>query len=155
FTQSGLAVKGGRALADDLQMNFGLRGQWLRADKNAGAEAAALRVDFSLRQIERILALDVARTHVITDRVADDPAERIDDQRQLRLGHVPLRVATDAHLLIRARYAVGRGFKEQLGAVGGIDAVIKVSAASRFRFLHSRRPAAEISYARRPDLLPA
>src|SRR5262249_44170799 len=61
----------------------------------------------------------------------------------------------DTHTLIRACDAVRRGFEEQFRAVSGVDAVVKISPARRFRFLHSRRPAAEIGHARRPDLLPA
>ena len=59
-------------------------------DDEARAEGGALVVNFRLRQIEGIFALDVARAHVIAERVAEDFSGGIDRKREFGLGHVPL-----------------------------------------------------------------
>src|SRR5262249_43001210 len=61
-----------------------------------GAEAAGLAVDLRLREVERVLALDVAGAHVVSDRVADQLQLRRDQERDFRLGDVPPGVAADA-----------------------------------------------------------
>ena len=54
-------------------------------------------VNLRLRQIQQVFAFDVARTHVVADRVADDFAMAIDDERQFGFGHVPLGVLANAN----------------------------------------------------------
>ena len=47
-------------------------GAWRSASVIAGPRRTAGVVDLGLRQIERVLALDVARAHVVADREADE-----------------------------------------------------------------------------------
>src|SRR5262245_58570340 len=54
-------------------------------------------VDFGLRKIQEILALDVPRAHVVADREPYDHSTRVDHERQLRFRHVPARVTPDSH----------------------------------------------------------
>ena len=120
-----------RAAAHNLKTNRRRGRQRLRRDEHAGPERATAVVDLGLRQIERILSLDIARAHVVADGVADDLAAIVDEQRQLRLGHVPLGVAANAHVASRSGDAAGRGLEEKLRPLGGIDAIVEVAAAGR------------------------
>src|SRR4051812_14542457 len=45
-----------------------------RVDVDERTQRAGAVVDLRLRQIEKIFAFDIARTHVVADRVADDLA---------------------------------------------------------------------------------
>src|SRR5262249_32935410 len=81
---------------------------------NDGAEGAGVVVDLGLRQVERVLALDVARTHVVADRVADQLEPGGQHQGQFRLRHVPLAVAADEYAVAGADDAPGGGLEEQL-----------------------------------------
>ena len=75
------------------------------AQRNPGTERARSVVDLGLRQVERVLALDVPRGDVVAGAEPDDLASRVDHQRELRLRHVPAAVATNAdrHLVSRPR----------------------------------------------------
>ena len=72
------------------------------AEQDARAERARAVVDLGLRQVERVLALDVARGHVVADAEADDLAGGVHHQRQLGLGHVPGAVGAHADRLLVA-----------------------------------------------------
>ena len=84
------------ATDDELDLHAGKLGHRGHRRHHRPDRARTL-VDLRLRQVERVLALDVARTHVVADGVADDLPRRRDDQRQFRLGHAPLGVGADAH----------------------------------------------------------
>src|ERR1051325_9005055 len=49
----------------DAQLDFGRGGEHRFGDEDRGAERAAPIIDLSLRQVERVRALDVTRTHVV------------------------------------------------------------------------------------------
>src|SRR5205807_917991 len=76
-----------------------------------------------------------------------------DQKRQLGLGDVPLAVAADADLAVGGDDAVAGGFEEQFRALGGVDPVVEVTTAGRFRFLHAGLAAAPIRNSGGPDLL--
>src|SRR5207249_11033456 len=59
-------------------------GRHANGKRNPRPQTARLAVALGLRQIERIVALDVARAHVITDRKTDELQLARHDQRQLR-----------------------------------------------------------------------
>ena len=60
--------------------NLGRMRQRTCAHQNSRSERATAVVHLGLRQIERILALDVARTHVVADGVAGDVSSGADQQ---------------------------------------------------------------------------
>src|SRR6185436_14984481 len=91
-----LARERDAARARDLQGDRQIAQAIRVADVDAGADRARAVVDLRLRQVERVVALDVARRHVVADGVTDDLTGAVDDQRQLRLGDVPLAVVADA-----------------------------------------------------------
>src|SRR6185437_4187923 len=61
------------AIARDFQLDSRLGG-WRRRKQNAGTDGAAAVINFRLRQIERILSFNIARAHVIANRVTGDRA---------------------------------------------------------------------------------
>ena len=79
FERAGHVIDAGAAVEDDLaaavdhEANADLAAR-RHADgqRDPGAEAAALVVALGLRQIERVVPLDVARAHVVADREADE-----------------------------------------------------------------------------------
>ncbi len=123
------------------------------ADEQAGAEGAAAVVDLGLRKIEGIGALDVARAHVVADGVSDDLAAWIDDESEFGLGYGPGGVVADFDVAVGACDFVGYGFEEELGAFGGVDAVVEVSAACVLGFGDAGAAAAVVGDAGGPDLL--
>src|SRR5689334_10269364 len=56
----------------DAQLDLGGGGEHFFHDKNTRAERTAPVIDLGLRQVERVRAFYVTRTHVIADGVADD-----------------------------------------------------------------------------------
>ena len=79
----------------------------------------------------------------------------IDEEREFGFGDGPLGVAADADVAVRAGDAVGDGFEEELGALGGVDAVVEVAAAGVFGFFHAGAAAAVVGDAGGPDFLVA
>ena len=69
---------------------------------------------------------------------------RVDDERQLRLGHHPLRVAAQMHGLTGMRHALRGGFEEDLGALCGIDTVVKAATSGFFALFHACGAAAAV-----------
>src|SRR5690349_12091613 len=122
-------------------------------DHQRGAERAGTVVQLRLRKIERGLSFDVPRAHAVTRGVADDRAAACDEQRQLRLGDVPKRVAPDADRTARADDPPRGGLEEELRTFGGVHEIVEVPAGSGLRLFHPRSTAAEVRHARRPDLL--
>src|SRR5205085_5516210 len=145
----------GFAVTTDLDPDFGGCGQGLVRDQQARSERATAVVDFGLWQIERIFALDISGTHVVSDRVAGNFAARADKQHQLWFRHRPGRILANCDLRIRPHHSMRGRFKEKLGPRSLIDAIVKVSAPGALRLLHARAAAAVISDARGPDLLAA
>jgi hypothetical protein len=123
------------------------------ADEDAGAEGAASVVDFGLRKIERVGAFDVAGAHVVADGVADDLAARVDEKGEFGFRHRPRGVTTDFDEAVRACDFVGDSFEEELGAFGGVDAVVEISSACVFGFGDAGAAAAVVGDAGGPDLL--
>src|SRR5690606_30379484 len=99
-----------------------------RGERNGRAERARTRVDLGLGQIERVLALDIATAHVVADGDADNLHGWIHDQRQFRLGHIPVRIAADAYLAVGADYPGSARLEKDLRARGGVDARIDIAA---------------------------
>ena len=123
----------------------------LFGNQNARAQGAAIVVELGLRQIERILALDVAGAHVVADGEPDQLSLRRNDQRQFRLGNRPFRVAADADRLAGTGDAPRHGLEEQLRPRRRIHPVVVRGA--RFRFLHAGHLAPLVRHPRRPDFL--
>ena len=114
------------------------------------AEGGAGAVDLGLRQVDRVLALDAAGRDVVADGVAGDLARRVDQQRHLRLRHVPRRVAPDRDRLARRRDAIRRGLEEDFGPLGVVDLRVDVLLGGLF---HPGVTAAQVRHTGRPDLL--
>ena len=125
----------------------------LRADEHRGPERARAVVDLRLGKGERVLALDVARAHVIADRVADDRAACVDAERNFGFGHAPPCVAANAHRLVGRAHAPRRALEKKLRPLGLVHAIVERAAARILRLLHARGTAAHIRDARRPHLL--
>src|SRR5207248_3685946 len=107
-------------------------GEGIRIERGGGydegTEGATPVVDFGLRQVERVLALDIARRQVVPDRVARDGEPRIEQQRQLGLRHGPGRVRARDDGGVRAGHTRRGGFEEQLGPLGVVDTRVDVGA---------------------------
>jgi competence protein ComEC len=71
------------------------------------AERARAIVDLRLWQVEQVLALDVARTHVVADRAAHEPPAGVHHECEFRLGHAPPRIAADADGVVRPHHLLG------------------------------------------------
>src|SRR5690606_37188444 len=68
LTDLGAAREDDLAPASDLHRDLRLAGRQLLGQHEAGSERGAPRIRLGLRQVERVLALDVARAHVVADR---------------------------------------------------------------------------------------
>src|SRR5579863_2966409 len=123
--------------------------------KDARSERATAVIHLCLGQIERILALDIARAHVIADGVAVDAALWADDESELRFRHGPMGVAPDPNFAPRTDCTAGRRFEEEFRAFGGIDAIVEVAATCVFRFFHACAATAIVGDAGSPHLLMA
>src|SRR5262249_10142390 len=104
-----------------------------------------------LRQVERVFTLDIARTHVVADGVADDFEFRRDYQSQLWFGDIPVAVGADADALAGAGNAVGRGLEEQLRSPRRVDEIIEPRRTSGFALAGFLR--ALVRDTRGPDFL--
>src|SRR5262249_52542820 len=107
-------------------------------------------VNFGLWQIQRIFALDVARTHVVPDGEADHLHPRIDDDDQFRLRDRPLRVVTNADGIAVAHRVPAKTLHENLRAGRIVHTSINVAVV---RFAFAGFLAALVGDARRPDFL--
>src|SRR6185312_9412512 len=87
---------------------------WKRliGEQKAWSKRAGAVIDLCLRQIERVFAFDVTRAHVVADGVASDLAAWVEQQRQFRLGHRPLRIGSNANRLAGPDNATGCGLKK-------------------------------------------
>ena len=65
-------------------------------------------------------------------------AARIDDEREFGFGDGPGGVAANFDVAVGACDLVGDGFEEELGALGGVDAIVEVAAACVLRFGDAR-----------------
>ncbi len=139
--------------ASNRQAHLGLRRERGRGDQHARPQPAAAVVHLGLGQVQRILSLDVARAHVVADRVPDNLAARADDQRELRLGHVPLRVLPNPHGLSMTAHAMRCGLEEELWTGRVVDAVVEVATARQLCLLHPGRAAPVVGDPGGPDLL--
>src|SRR5690606_17177108 len=120
------------------------------AQADAGADRTAAVVDLGLRQVQRVLALDAARGHVVASGVADDAAVGGDHQHQFGFGHVPLAVGAHPDRRAVTRHAPAVGLEEQLRALGAVHLLVHVGA---LRFGLARHAAAEVGDAAGPDFL--
>ena len=114
--------------------------------------AARAAINLRLRQIERVLSLDVASGHVVADGVADDGPGRRNDESQFGLGDRPLAVGADPNRLAGIDEPLGRGLQEELGPLGGVDLVVELGGAARFLLAGDLAPL--VGDAGGPDLLP-
>ena len=127
-----LPRKGYRPLALNLQVDAGRRPRLIdKPQDDAGTQGTRARVNLGLRQIERVLAFDVAAAHVVAGGYADDFEGGVDDQRQLRLRHIPGGVAANAHRRVRRDNPGTARFEEELGPRRRVDAGIDVAAVQR------------------------
>ncbi len=77
-------------IALDDQANSKVVGiRYLPGGGNSWSQRAAVGIDFGLRQIQRVFALDTARTHVVANGVADNLGRGVDDEHKLWLWDVP------------------------------------------------------------------
>ena len=124
-------------------------------DHQSWTERRAVGVDLRLGQVERVGPLDRAARHVVTDRVAEDPARPVHRQGQLGLRDVPRRVRTDPHGAAVPHHPMGGGLEEQLGALGVVDEVVERVSSGRQRLGDAGVPAAQVRDTCRPHLLTA
>src|SRR3990172_2645279 len=147
----GLSLEGDPSPSPDPDRDLGRGRQGLLSHEEAGPESAASIVDLRLRKIKRILPLDAAGAHVVSDAVSKDlPAAR-DRERELRLGDVPVGIAPDPDLSFMAHDSLRRCFEEQLGSLRTVDSI--VDGRFPLGLLHPGFAAAPIGHPRRPDLL--
>ena len=104
----------------------GIRHFVRRDDRRPAREAAV--VDLRLRQVERVVALDVPRRHVVGQRVAEDGAAARHDDAHLGLGGGEGGVLAAADRLARPGRARRGGLEEQLGPRRLVDLVVDAEA---------------------------
>jgi hypothetical protein len=113
-------------------------------------EGARPVVGLGLWEVEGVLPLDRPGRYVVPDRVSDDRERCVENERQLGLGDVPVRVGSDADLGVRADRAPAGCLQEELRPLGLVDAVV----GGRLHCLLDAGVAGpEVGDARRPDLL--
>ena len=115
------------------------------------SERAGAIVDFRLREIQEILAFDVARTHVIADGAAHNRSTRIQNERELRLRNTPAGVAPNADRLAGSDDFLRQSLEKNLRPLRRINAVVRGGA--EIGFLHPGRLAAQVSDPRGPHFL--
>src|SRR5664279_3882768 len=93
----------------------GARGRLGSSHGDPRAERAGPVVDLGLREIQEILPLDVPRTHVVADGVADDRSAGIQHEGQFRLRHVPAGLPADPDRLAGRDDLLREAFEEKLG----------------------------------------
>src|SRR5258708_38154058 len=99
-------------------------------DKTPRPQRATAVVNLGLRQIEWVLALNIARAHIIANGVADDPAWGAHHQSQLWLRHRPMSIGANPYLAACAHRSARRGLEKQFRSFCRIDAIVKISSAS-------------------------
>jgi len=85
--EGSFATKNDGARAGDFDGNFSIGGERL-PDDEAGAQCAAAAIDLGLREVERILAFDVAAAHVVGNGVAEDRAVGVDREGKFGFGDI-------------------------------------------------------------------
>src|ERR1700690_1813653 len=108
-------------LPKNLDRNLSRVRQRTLAHENPGPQRTTAVIHLGLGQVERILALDVARTHVIPNRVACDVSAPTYKQSQFRLRHCPAGIRADPYLLPRPDSAAGSGLEKQLRPLRRVD----------------------------------
>ena len=104
----GLFAKHNISTALNLQANDPSTGFDLgSADQYAWSQGTGAPINLRLRQVQEILAFDIARAHVIPDGKSDQSPVRIENQGQLGFGHAPPSVATDADGFSRRHHFAG------------------------------------------------
>jgi hypothetical protein len=109
-------------------------------------------VHLRLRQVQKILAFDVARAHVVADRTAGNLAARVQHECQLGLWHAPAGIAPDADGVAGGHDFLGNRLEKDFRAIGVVHPVVRRCA--EVGFFHARRFAAQVGHARRPHFLP-
>ncbi len=121
------------------------------AEADPGTERARAVVDLGLRQIQEVLAFDVARAHVVADRAADDRPRELITSASSGSGtlHFASRRMPTAfsgrHDLLRKR------LEENLGPVRVVHPV--VGRRAEVGLFHARGLAAQVRHASRPHFL--
>ena len=141
--------------AADGDVDLCFRGKQVAGDVQAGANGGAELKAFGLREVERILALNIAAGKIIADGITDNLATRVDDESQFRFRHHPLRITAQMHGLARISHALRCGFEKNLRTLCGIDAIVKTAASAIFTFLHPRCATAIVGDPSSPYLLRA
>src|SRR5690242_3635109 len=98
FLQSDRSGKCRASVSADCPFYPGGVGQRILCYQQTRPQRATPVVYLGLRQVETILSLNVSRTHVISDRIAEDLSTWRDAQRQLRFWDRPVRIRADRDL---------------------------------------------------------
>src|SRR6185436_17966137 len=146
----GLALEHRFTSAANAELDRHVGERLLVTQHDGRADGAAAVVHLGLRQVERVVALDVARGDVVARAVADDLEIAIQDQRELGLRHVPLGVAPHPNVHAVAHGTYADGLEEQLRAVGDVHLLIDVFYR---RFVRARLATAFVGNAARPNFL--
>jgi DNA-binding LacI/PurR family transcriptional regulator len=147
------SVPGHRVVAADRQPDGeGIRVGHLPHRPDPRADRAGAQVDLGLRQVQRVLAFNGARAHVVADGVADDFGGVVEHDRQFRFGHVDFRVGPHRHRAARSGHTPGRRLEEQLGPGRVVHPVVDVGGILALG--HPRRPRPLVGHPGRPHLGP-
>src|SRR3712207_2726158 len=95
-------------------------------ENDARPQRARTVVDFGLGQIQRILALYVARGDIVAGGVADDLHPAVDDQNEFGFGYVPTAVPADAYPVPGSHDPPPRSLEKELGTLGVVDPLVGV-----------------------------
>src|SRR5262245_46240296 len=112
----------------DRQRDLRLRRKRRFADQQHGAKRTRSVVHLRLWEIQRILTFDIARAHIVANRVADNLRARVDTHRELRFGDDPLRVTTYSNSLSRSAHTPRRRLEKQLRTLRAVDAIVETAA---------------------------
>ena len=111
----GVAGEGDRSVANDAERNGERLSRRRLEQRDPGSQPATGVVHLGLRQVERILALDVATAHVIADSESHQPQSRREHQGELRLGNVPSSVRANLHRFAGPTTRCGVALKNSSG----------------------------------------
>ena len=102
------------------------------------AQRAGVAVHLGLREVERVLALDIAAADVVADRVAYGLCVWIHDQRQFRFRHAPVAIAPQPDPIVGADDLAPDRLEKDLGTFSLIHPDVNLL---RLRLPHPGLPA--------------
>src|SRR5205823_2059749 len=123
-------------------------GDFIDSDDH-GPERAACRVHLRLRQIERVLTLDIPGGNIVSESEAENGSTGAEYQRKFRLRRGKFGIGAQPDGLAWTHTYAGRSFEENLRPAAAVD--VRVHAFSRSMLRIAKAGAGYISASARPS----